>query len=463
VTILDFDAARRDHRRLSVVDAARFVAVGETGARLLAGPVATAGPESLVAHRTRLGTCDATAMDPVALRQSVRESGLRGRGGGGFPTVTKFDVAAQSPGRPLVVVNASEGEPASRKDRTLLELRPHLVIDGALVAATAVGADDVVIYTHASHDRANQALRRALAERHDAGERLRVRVVEGPETYIAGETSAVVSYLDGRGALPRRSAIPAARSGVAQRPTVVNNVETVAHLALIARHGASWFKEVGAPEAPGSTLLTLSGSVRSPGLVVEVVGPATLGEVLEAYGGLVDVPRAVLVGGYEGTWLAGEVAWRLPVERHRLAALNASLGCGLVAVLDEDDCGLAQTARLVRWLATQSAGQCGPCIFGLPALSEDLDLIVDGRARRGDLRRLRQLAISVRGRGACGHPSGVVTLIESALDTFGPELARHLRGEVCATGGAGFPVPPSGPSSRPHSTSRSGAPTMGPT
>jgi NADH:ubiquinone oxidoreductase subunit F (NADH-binding) len=442
VTIVDFNQARRERdASLRLVSAPRFMVAGETGSRLLAGPTASHGAESLEHHLDRLGELDLANVDPRELRDTLRESGLLGRGGGGFPMATKFDVAAESPGTPIVVVNASEGEPASRKDQTLLELRPHLVLDGAQLAAAAVEANDIVIYTHRSRVAANQSLRAALAER-DEGE-VRVRVVDAPETYIAGETSAVVSYLDGRGALPSRGVIPAARVGIGQRPTVVNNVETLSHLALIARHGASWFGEAGAPEAPGSTLLTLAGAVREPGLVVEVVGPVTIGEVLETYAGLRSVPRAVLVGGYEGTWMPGEAAWRTPVERFRLSQLGMSLGCGLVAVLDEDTCGLAQTAHLVKWLASQSAGQCGPCIFGLPTLSSELDQLIAGRSRKGDVRRLRELATSVRGRGACGHPTGVVSLIESALDTFAPELKSHLRGEICGVsrGAHDFPLP----------------------
>jgi NADH:ubiquinone oxidoreductase subunit F (NADH-binding) len=443
VTSLEHVRARRQST-LHLVEVPRFALAGENGARLLAGPPASRGAESYDEHRARLGALALSDFDAAALRRTIRESGLLGRGGGGFPTAAKFDVAADAPGTAIVVVNASEGEPASRKDRTLLALRPHLVIDGAQLAAIAVGADDVVVYTHRSHDDANQALRAALAQRHDLA--VRVRVVEAPETYIAGETSAVVSYLDGRGALPRRGVIPAARAGIAGRPTVVNNLETLSHLALIARYGAAWFAEVGAPEAPGSTLLTLNGAVAQPGLVVEVVGPVTIGEVLTTYGGIKEVPRAVLLGGYEGTWIPGETAWGAPVERHRLSRLSMSLGCGMVAVLGEEACGLAQTARLVSWLATQSAGQCGPCVLGLPRLSDELDALVAGRARKGDLRRLRELATSVRGRGACGHPTGVVTLIDSALDTFADELRSHLRGEVCETSREllDFPLPATG-------------------
>lgn len=442
MTLVEFDRVRRPRTGdLSLVAGPRLVVAGETGARLLAGPPAHAGRETRPSHDARLGAIELVDLEPERLRASVRESGLLGRGGGGFPTATKFDVAATSPGVPIIVVNASEGEPASRKDQTLLELRPHLVLDGALVAAAAVGASEIVIYSHASHATATDALRAALSERAESP--VRCRLVDAPDTYIAGETSAVVSYLDGRGAIPSRGVIPAARAGIAQRPTVVNNVETLAHLALIARYGASWFTQAGAPEAPGSTLLTLAGAVREPGLVVEVVGPATLGEVLEAYGGLSEVPRAVLLGGYEGTWMPGREAWGTPVERHRLAQLGMSLGCGVVAVIDDDTCGLAQTARLVAWLAGQSAGQCGPCIFGLPSLSEQLDAVVAGRARKSDLRRLREVVASLRGRGACGHPTGVATLVESALDTFAIELSTHLRGEVCSVTSAahGFPLP----------------------
>lgn len=442
MTIADsVDAHRGRLASLTLVEAPCFMVAGERGSRLLAGPTSSVGFESLTSHVTRLGELDLSTFEQRDLRRMVRASGLLGRGGAGFPTATKFDVAAESPGSPIVVVNASEGEPASRKDQTLLELRPHLVIDGAQLAAAAVGANDIIVYTHLAHAAANESLRAALAERGDLP--VAMRVVNAPATYIAGETSAVVSYLDGRGALPSRGVIPAARSGIARRPTIVNNIETLSHLALIARHGAEWFCQAGTVDVPGSTLLTLAGAVSEPGRVVEVVGRATFGEILGSYGGLTGPPRAVLLGGYEGTWMPGEAAWHTPIDRHLLSKLGMSLGCGVVAVLDEDKCGLSQTARLVTWLASQSAGQCGPCIFGLPTLSEELQRLVTGRSRRGDVRRLRELTSSVRGRGACGHPTGVASLVESALDTFTPELRSHLRGEVCHVthDGRDFPLP----------------------
>ncbi|HUZ19600.1 MAG TPA: NADH-ubiquinone oxidoreductase-F iron-sulfur binding region domain-containing protein [Acidimicrobiales bacterium] len=421
--------------------AARFGVAGSAGTRLLGGPPRSAGTEGLADHERRLGPLSLDHVPPAALRDAVRESRLLGRGGGQFPTATKLDVAAQAPGTPIVVVNASEGEPASRKDRTLLELRPHLVLDGAEVAAAATGADEIIVYLHRRRLRSTSALEEALRERHRAGRP--VRLVDAPERYVAGETSAVVSYLGGTGALPRRDALPAAAAGVAGRPTVVGNAETIAHLALVARFGAAWFATAGSPEAPGSTLVTLAGAVAVPGVVVEVLGGVTIGDLLATVGGLDVPPRAVLLGGYAGTWIDGDVAWRTPLERHALGVAGASLGCGLIAVLGGGACGLAETARLLRWMAGQSAGQCGPCAIGLPSLSVLADEVVGGLASRRDVRRLRQLAASIRGRGACGHPTGAVNLLESAIATFERELAQHLRGRACPEGrGPGtFPLP----------------------
>ncbi len=436
---------QRAAQHSSVPAVSTFGVVGSPGTRLLAGPYFASGRETLAGHQARLGALDLQRFTPEGLRDVVRGSGLLGRGGAGFPTGTKLDVAATSPGTPIIIVNASEGEPASRKDRTLLELRPHLILDGAQVAAHATGADEIVIYLHRINEHSSAALDRALSERKNLRHSgARVRVIDAPARYVAGETSAIVSYLDGHGALPRRRAQSAAQSGVANRPTVVSNAESLAHLALIARYGADWFAEAGTPSAPGSTLITLAGSMAVPGLVVEVLGPVTIGHVLERVGGLDDVPRAVLLGGYAGTWISGDVAWHTPLERHSLAQLGYSLGCGLVAVLHDDVCGLVETARLLSWLAGQSSGQCGSCVFGLPAMAESMDEIVAGVGRSRDARRLFALAGSIRGRGACSHPTGAVNLIESALDTFAPELRAHTRGAVCEQRAASDHFPLSG-------------------
>jgi NADH:ubiquinone oxidoreductase subunit F (NADH-binding) len=417
----------------------RVGTVGDPGTRLLAGPHADDGAEDIDQHLARLGPLGLADMSPAELRSVIAESGLQGRGGGQFPIASKLDLAARSAGTPLIVVNGSEGEPASRKDRTLLSLRPHLVLDGAMVAAVSVGSREVVLYLHRSRADATSAVERAIAER--SGDPAHVRVIDAPMRYVAGETSAVVSYLEGNGALPRKRSIPVAASGVAGRPTVVNNVETIAHLGLIARFGPAWFREAGDARTPGSTLITIAGEFVRPLTVAEVVIPTTIGDALQSIDPTMRQPRAVLVGGYEGTWIAGNVAMVTPLSRGSLKACGASLGCGLIAVLGPGACGLKTTARLVRWLAGESTGQCGPCVFGLPAIAEVLERVSDGTADRGDVRRLRLLTASVHGRGGCGHPTGVVGLVDSALDTFRPEVERHLRGRTCGIEASGFPLP----------------------
>jgi NADH:ubiquinone oxidoreductase subunit F (NADH-binding) len=414
-----------------------FGVAGSWGARLLGGPPRSAGAEPLEDHRRRLGPLELAQASPASLRRAVLESGLSGRGGGQFPLAAKLEAVVASSGEPLVIVNASEGEPASRKDRTLMSLRPHLVLDGARVAAHAVGASEVVIYTHRAHKVAVGALEAALKER--LNEPVAFRVLDAPMRYVAGESSAVVSYLEGRGALPRHRPLPAAVSGVRGRPTLVSNVETIAHLALLARLGPAWFRQAGSGTEPGSTLVTLAGQVSVPGLVVEVLEPIPIGRVLATVGGLDHPPRAVLIGGYEGTWVPGELAWRAPLERGLLARAGMPLGCGLLAVLGEGSCGLATTARLLAWLAGESAGQCGPCALGLPELAQRFASLAESRPSARDKQAVYRLARSLHGRGACGHPTGAARLAESALNTFADEPRRHR--SSCEPAIVGFPLP----------------------
>jgi NADH:ubiquinone oxidoreductase subunit F (NADH-binding) len=339
------------------------------------------------------------------------------------------------------VVNASEGEPASRKDASLLLLRPHLVLDGAEVVAAATGARQIVVYVHRGNRDVVRTLGAALGERRTSSNALApVIVTEAPDRYVAGEASAVVSFLDRGVALPRRSSRPAAYVGVAGRPTIVSNTETFAHVGLIARFGSAWFRSAGSEGTPGSTLVTLAGSVSRPGTVVEILGPASFASLLSGNGGLAAPPRAVLLGGYAGTWVDGRSIWATSLDREALRNVGASMGCGLVAPLAYDACGLAETARLFRWLASESAGQCGPCVSGLPAVAGLVDLLVAGRARARDLTRIHRLAVTIRGRGACGHPTGAIELLESALDTFADDVRRHLRGERCVALARGLPL-----------------------
>jgi len=423
--------------------------VGEPSARLLSGPPAETGSEPLSEHLARLGPLPFATASSSTLERSwaldlVRQSGLLGRGGGEFPVARKLETAARAGGSPVVVVNGSEGEPASRKDRTLLELRPHLVLDGASFAAAAVGATEIVVYVEPQRLRSWHAVRHAIEVRQRA--RLPeppIRLAAGAGRYVSGETSAVVSALEMRGGLPSRRPQPVAASGVGGRPTVVNNVETLAHLGLLSRFGAEWFRQAGSPGSPGSTLLTLAGGVGVPGLVVELLAPVGGGHLLAEVGGLEQAPPAVLVGGYAGKWIPGPPFCASQVDRGLFSASGVGLGCGVIATLPPRACGLATTLRLLAWLADESAGQCGPCMYGLPALAVELEAVVNGDVSRRGILRLHRRAISIVGQGACGHPDGAVALLESALDVFSTDAMNHVRGRPCRGSGelGWFPVP----------------------
>jgi len=355
----------------------------------------------------------------------VERSGLRGRGGAGFPTARKL--RAVSEGRhPIVVVNGSEGEPASSKDKVLLQLAPHLVLDGALLAATAVGADEVIVCVDRHATAALQALHLALDERR--GEvSATVRIEAIPHRYVAGEESALVHWLNGGPAKPVLTPPRPSESGVARRPSLVDNVETVAHLAQIAQFGTDWFRMLGTASTPGSTLVTLSGGVVRPG-VCEVAVGTPLPAVVEAGGVGTAGIGAVLVGGFYGSWLSPARMSRVRLCDDDLRPLGAGVGCGAIVVLPPGACGLRETTRIMGWLAGETAGQCGPCVNGLAAIAGALAELHDGH---DTVARLRGWAGQIEGRGACRFPDGAVRLLRSALDVFGGDIDRHLHGRGC--------------------------------
>jgi NADH:ubiquinone oxidoreductase subunit F (NADH-binding) len=313
-----------------------------------------------------------------------------------------------------VLVNGAEGEPLSWKDQTLMAARPHLVLDGAFLAAETLGAPQVVVYVGEHQTAARAALRRAVLERPTVEGRM-VRVVSAPARYVAGEESAAVHFVNEGLALPTTVPPRPFERGVAGRATLVQNVETLAHIALIARFGP----------AATTSLVTVSGAVRAAG-VLEVGPETTVGEVIMAGGGIQSEVRAVLVGGYFGTWLDVEAAWSLPVDPEALREHDLALGCGVIAPLAASACAACETARIMRYLAGESSAQCGPCYFGLRSLADTLDRIVDGRGSREDLEQLSRWSAQVRGRGACRHPDGASQMLRSALRLFNHELGRHL-------------------------------------
>jgi NADH:ubiquinone oxidoreductase subunit F (NADH-binding) len=384
----------------------------------------------LDAHLARYGAAPHAG---PALIDAAAESGLRGRGGGGFPTGRKLAAVASAARRPVVVVNAVEGEPASGKDRMLLRHLPHLVFDGAVLAAEAVGAREAVVAVGGATELELRMLEGAVAarRRRRLDRRVEVHAVAVPRTFVGGEETALVRYLEGGPAKPTFGARPF------ERGVLVQNAETVAHLALIARFGPGWFRELGTHDEPGSALVSLSGTVARPG-VYEVALGTTLAELLRTAGGPSEPLRAVLVGGYFGTWLDAE-SLEVPLSDDALSRRGAKLGARAVVALPLGACGLVESARVARYLAGESAGQCGPCVHGLEAIAAGLARIATGKGdSRGDLRRWVE---AVRGRGACRHPDGAASFAASALTTFADEVERHLRGRCSAGSRSVLPFP----------------------
>ena len=396
-------------------------------------------PVPLTGHRQQYPAPLLSARPLVDVTTAVQRSGLRGRGGAGFPTGLKLAAVAERHNRkPVVVVNGSEGEPASGKDLLLLTRHPHLVLDGALLAAAAVGATEVVVCVDRAATAALQIVRAAIAERSRTERSSRVvRVAAIPHRYVAGEESALVHWLNGGDAKPTVTPPRPFEAGVGGRPTLVDNVETLAHLAQIVRWGPEWFRQHGTDDEPGTMLVTVSGAVERPG-VHEVPVGARLSAAIRAAGGSLSRTGAVLVGGYFGAWLSTTQARCTRLCNEDLRPLGAGLGCGAVVVLPPDACGLKETARILNWLAGESAGQCGSCVHGLAAIAGGAaDLF------RGDdaVERLHRWAAQVEGRGACHLPNGAVRLLRSGLAVFEDEVERHRSGAGCSGGRAVLPIP----------------------
>ncbi|HET9518568.1 MAG TPA: NADH-ubiquinone oxidoreductase-F iron-sulfur binding region domain-containing protein [Actinoplanes sp.] len=398
--------------------------------RLISGPQ----PDDLAAHLDRYGARQRRqALDPDALLEAFDAVALTGRGGGHYPVAAKWRTVLHAGGGGYVVANGAEGEPASAKDAALLQHRPHLVLDGLAVAAEVLHAEVSVIWLHAGAAESVRAVTRALAERRAAGlvEPV-VRVLTGPDHYLTGEAGAVLNGIAGRPAVPSFRLAPAARTGLHDRPTLVQNVETLARVALLSRRGPR-------ADQPGPLLSVAAGGLLT---VCEPPPHTSLGRVLtetDAVDPHGPAPQAVLLGGYGGTWQAWAQVAGLP-----LANLGAAmLGAGIVAPLAADDCGLTRTAAMLDHLARSSAGQCGPCVFGTRDLADTMARVAAGRPRRGDERRLGQLTGEISGRGACALPDGAARLAASAVQVFGADLREHLRRRPCRrpSGGAAAQLP----------------------
>jgi NADH:ubiquinone oxidoreductase subunit F (NADH-binding) len=438
-------------------------------------PPAADVPEHLRDHLARHGFLPYRG-GRLRLIPDLEAAGLTGRGGAAFPVHRKVAAVAGAGGRPFLVANGSESEPASSKDASLLWLAPHLVLDGIQLAAEAVGAQQACLCVHAvPGDRLASALERALSERWNARlDRVPVRLAFAPPRFLAGQETAMINLLNGGLAVPTYTPPRVFERGVGGAPTLVQNVETLAHIALIGRYGPAWFRGMGTQDEPGSMLCTVWHSGGGARIIEAAIGtplgrllhedlpaggpgadrPGTDGPGAEGPGadGLQSGPggraQAVLVGGYHGTWIPAAQAAGLTLDNAGLREAGGTLGAGVVAALPAGRCGLAETARVVSYLALESAGQCGPCLNGLPRIAGALAQLAGPRPGpriRADIERWSGL---VRGRGACHHPDGTVRFVASALAVFAGEIDRHASGVCSATTRQPFlPLPRQAPTS----------------
>jgi NADH:ubiquinone oxidoreductase subunit F (NADH-binding) len=387
----------------------------------LAGHVAALGPVPLPTQRTHAWREHFAA--------ALESSGLGGRGGANFPAAIKLAVAHSRGRGGTIVVNGMEGEPASDKDKLLLLRNPHLVLDGAQLLAAAIEAGGVSVCIPAGRDHVASAVGAAMAERAAAGySPVPETLLRPPDRFVAGEESALVGYVRSGASLPTFRPDKGVPLRLGRRGVLVHNAETLAHVAMIARIGPEAFRARGVVEDPGTSLVTISGAVRHPG-VVEIERGMPLADIA-ARATPTGPVQAFLVGGYGGSWVA-PTDFSTPYASLSLRTIGATAGVGVLVVLGADSCGIAESARIASYLAGQSAGQCGPCVYGLPAVADDMARLARGHVDARLMERLGRRLADVNGRGACRHPDGAVSLVRSALTVFADDVRSHLRGAPC--------------------------------
>lgn len=371
--------------------------------------------------------------DPDVLLDAVAASGLLGRGGAAFPLAVKLTTvrAAARAGRQTVVIaNGEEGEPSSVKDRWLLRHRPHLVLDGLRLAAQIAGAERGYVYVSDPH--AATAVEAALAEAGEHLGSLRISVVTVDPAYIAGEESAAVRVINGGPAKPTDKPPRVFEQGVAGLPTLVSNVETLAHVPFILRTGPAEFRRHGTEASPGTYLATITGAGHPPALYELPHGTKT-SDLLVLHGVDPEAVTGALMGGYFAGLLNRSIV-ETTLDHESVRALGSGLGCGAISVLTAD-CPVAVAASVLAYFDRENAGQCGSCFNGTAAMAAVANALRDGAATGDDVARLRRWSVVLRGRGACATLDGAANVAASLLDQFPALVDDHLDGGCTGCGG----------------------------
>jgi NADH-quinone oxidoreductase subunit F len=382
-------------------------------------------------------------MAPADVTEVVKASGLRGRGGAGFPAGMKWSFLPKDDPRPrYLVCNADESEPGTFKDRAIMELDPHLLLEGIALAAYAIGARHAFIYIRGELEFAARRLEEAIAEAEAAGFLgkgivkpgfdLTVIVHRGAGAYICGEESALLTSLEGRRGNPRLKPPFPAQRGVYACPTIVNNVETLANVPLIVKHGADWFREVGTEKSPGTKVFGVSGPVRRPGNYEMALGTPLSVLLDDVCGGMRPgyALKATIPGGSSVPLLPADKV-DVPLDFEGVAEAGSMLGCGSVIVIDREMCIVRASLILTRFYHHESCGFCVPCREGTNWMLETLTRIEGGEGRPGDVELLVEICDSILGRSFCPLGDAAATPVKSAVELFREEFDHHIENGTC--------------------------------
>ncbi len=373
--------------------------------------------------------------EPERIVDEVKTSGIRGRGGAGFPTGLKWSFVPRNTGKPTYLLcNADEGEPGTFKDRDIMRFDPHLLIEGMIMAGFALGVHDAYIYIRGEFKREADILNEAIREAYAAnllGERIlgtdfsmNLTVHRGAGAYICGEETALIESLEGKPGRPRYKPPFPAVEGFYRCPTVVNNVETLSTIPAILEHGGEWHAKIGKPNNTGMKIFSVSGQVNKPGNY-EVPMGTPLKTLIEEYcGGLKhgNVPKAIIPGGSSAPWLTAE-HYEIPLTFDDLVKAGSMLGSGAIIVMDETADVLAVARRLSHFYAHESCGQCTPCREGTGWLERVLTRIERGQGRPGDIEVLKDAATHMAGRTICALADGAAAPVLSVIQHF-PEVVK---------------------------------------
>ncbi|MEM9464471.1 MAG: NADH-ubiquinone oxidoreductase-F iron-sulfur binding region domain-containing protein [Actinomycetota bacterium] len=402
-----------------------------------------------------VGLFTARRQHPDATIELITEAGIRGRGGAGFPTGRKWrSIAAAAPDadEPFVVVNGAEGEPGTFKDRSLFRANPHLVLEGALIAAHCIGARRIVVATKAAYRPELERIRAAATELAEAGVLVdeRIEIVEGPDHYLYGEETALLEVIEGEDPLPRQlppylyglfttsvnlgwssghDDSPGGPAEESSNPALVNNVETYAHVALVCRHGADWYRSMGTPESPGPTIVTITGDVQRA-VVAEIELGTPLREVIDTLTGGAAPGRTIkaVLSGVSNRVLT-EADLDRPVTYEDLAAAGGGLGSAGFMVFDDSRNMVDVAYQVSRFLHIESCGQCNPCKTGTQAITGALEEIMFGDGRSEDIDVIRRRLLTVNDASRCYLPTQEQIVVTSLLQRFPEDLDIRLLGE----------------------------------